>query len=245
MAAPASTFVDAAQNGHEWCRGSVDRRYSVAFEGSGWRMFEARLPLAGATRSLFDPMLHLAQDGRRLACSSPPAPQSPWGKLRSQSNKDPITALAASTSPCRRLPHCKLHVQRGFSHDLWLDTGGCNICVSSCSSACALCHNPRPRHACKASKGDSALPKASDSTLRAKGPSAWEASGTSAASAFKPQPSRNETRVMRIIGLPDEAGTFVMSALTSPCWVQIASRWRMPHTSDSTRQSNAPSVCMP
>jgi hypothetical protein len=33
---------------------------------------------------------------------------------------------------------------------------------------------------------------------------------------LKPQPSRNETRMMRIIGLPDEEGAFVMSALTSP-----------------------------
>jgi hypothetical protein len=64
--------------------------------------------------------LRLAQQRSTLACSSYDAPQSPWGKLQSSSNKDPITASATAPSLYRKQPHCHIPVQRASSHHLWL-----------------------------------------------------------------------------------------------------------------------------
>jgi hypothetical protein len=161
--------------------------------------------------------LRLAQDGSPLACSSHDAPQSPWGKLQSQSNQDPITASATTASLYRKQPHRQIRIQRGCSHNLWLWHKRLQQkCIILLFGMCLMSHSLSEACASCLPRRNSALPNGSHTTSRAKGPVTWEISGTSAASALKPQPSRNETRMMGIIGLPDEERAFVMSALTSP-----------------------------
>lgn len=195
--------------------------------------------------SLFGPMLHLAQDSSPLACSSHHAPQSPWGKLRFHLTKTLSPLWPPLLRHIDKSPTANLTSREASRTTCGCGTGGCNKSVSSCSSACYATLPVRGMHA-KLPKGRSALPASSHITSRAEGPVTWEASGTSAASALKPQPSRNETRVMRIIGLPDQAGAFVMSALTSPCWVQIDGRWRVPmHPTPLGSRTLLQRVCEP